>query len=192
MTTFLTILLYYYITAATAFVAAFGRNNASVALRIHAKWGDLEIIQSLDSFKQFNNIRVSVATVGDNELQELWREADCVVSLSKGEGWGLIPREALSLGIPVMVSDLPCWADLRNHSSQFGGGQGRAHFVPIAGREQAVYAFTAEDTGHFLRVDEIAAQNVFVEIYQTYSRAGRRAAFSKDVSPSWEQVAALM
>jgi glycosyltransferase involved in cell wall biosynthesis len=96
------------VETATAFVAAFGPNNASVALRVHAKWGDHEVLKDMESFRRFSNIHVSIGTIDDMEMQDLWREADCVVALSKGEGWGLVPREALRIGIPVIVSGIAC------------------------------------------------------------------------------------
>ena len=143
----------------TAFVAAFGPNNSSVFLRVHAKWGDAEIIKTMDSFKQFHNVELTIGVMNETAKTALWREADCVVALSKGEGFGLIPREALSLGIPVIVSDLPAWADLRQQAA-VAGADSLAHFVRIVGREKAAYAFTSEDTGHFMTFDEDHAQEV--------------------------------
>ena len=177
------------VETATAFVAAFGPNNASVALRIHAKWGDHDVLKDIESFRKFSNIHVSIGTIDEAELKELWREADCVVALSKGEGWGLIPREALSIGIPVMVSDLPCWSDLR-HESQLAG-QGRTYFVKMSGRETASYAFTSEDTGHFFSVDETHAQRVFLEIFDAHSHTDRVKPWPRELSLSWHQVAQL-
>jgi hypothetical protein len=45
-------------------------------------------------------------------MEELWGRADTVLALSKGEGWGQVPRQALAMGIPAIVTDLPCWMDL--------------------------------------------------------------------------------
>ena len=156
------------VETAVAFVAAFGPNNASVALRIHAKWADEKMMQDMESFRHLSNIHVSIDRMGEERLHDLWRQADCVVSLSKGEGWGLIPREALSIGLPVVVSELPCWETLRSHSSQVGG-KGRAYFVRTAGREVASYGFTTEDTGHFFRVDEEHAREVLIQVFDDHA-----------------------
>jgi hypothetical protein len=176
------------VETATAFVAAFGPNNASVALRVHAKWGDHEVLKDMESFRRFSNIHVSIGTIDDMEMQDLWRQADCVVALSKGEGWGLVPREALRIGIPVIVSDLPCWSDLRQ---QFPQGRRRTYFVQMSGREAASYAFTSEDTGHFFTVDERHAQRVFLEVLEEHGHSDRVKPALLEVSPSWQDVAQL-
>jgi glycosyltransferase involved in cell wall biosynthesis len=48
---------------------------------------------------------------------DLYAQADCLVFPSKGEGWGLPPREAVALGIPAIVPrhtglevGIDCWA----------------------------------------------------------------------------------
>jgi glycosyltransferase involved in cell wall biosynthesis len=49
-------------------------------------------------------------------LSELdkWRalsESRVCLFLSKAEGWGLVPVEALSIGVPVVAYDLPCYRE---------------------------------------------------------------------------------
>ena len=174
---------------AEAFVAAFGDSDR-VRLRVHGKWGDVDVIRRMDSFRRFRNVRVTLGTLTDAEMAALWREADCVVSLSKGEGWGLVPREALALGLPVIVSALPCWDDLRGHSAQGGLGEGRAWFVETAEREEAVYGFTAEDTGRFFTVAPAEVRLAMRRVHAAYAGAPRRPPVAADVSPSWAEASA--
>jgi glycosyltransferase involved in cell wall biosynthesis len=178
------------VETAEAFVAAFG-GSGRVRLRVHGKWGDTEVVRRMESFRRFGNVRVTLGTLAEAEMAALWREADCAVSLSKGEGWGLVPREALALGLPVIVSALPCWEDLRGHSAQGGGGEGRAWFVETAGREEAAYGFTVEDTGRFFTVEAADARRVMRAVYRRYAGAPRRPPVAADVSPTWAEAGAL-
>jgi glycosyltransferase involved in cell wall biosynthesis len=50
-----------------------------------------------------NNVRL--APINSN-LDSLFKEADCVVSTSLSEGFGLVPLEAASMGTPSVVSDI--------------------------------------------------------------------------------------
>ncbi|KAJ1465075.1 hypothetical protein T484DRAFT_1866625 [Baffinella frigidus] len=44
--------------------------------------------KAMDSFKQHSNVDVSVGVLSVEALEDLWSETDCVITLSKGEGWG--------------------------------------------------------------------------------------------------------
>jgi glycosyltransferase involved in cell wall biosynthesis len=48
-----------------------------------------------------------IGFVSDGELKALFREATCFVHPSRYEGFGLPPVEAMTLGCPVIASDLP-------------------------------------------------------------------------------------
>jgi glycosyltransferase involved in cell wall biosynthesis len=47
--------------------------------------------------------------ISDEELARWWATADCFVSLSEKEAYGLTLGEALSLGLPCIVSDIPAY-----------------------------------------------------------------------------------
>lgn len=52
-----------------------------------------------------SNIHFTSGILGKKEYLELFRSVDCFVSLSKGEGFSIQPREAMALGIPVIVTN---------------------------------------------------------------------------------------
>lgn len=52
-----------------------------------------------------------VGTVADDELPCWYRTADAFVFPSVNEGWGLVVLEAMAAGLPVVVSDLPVFAE---------------------------------------------------------------------------------
>jgi glycosyltransferase involved in cell wall biosynthesis len=49
--------------------------------------------------------------VAEDEKLTLLSGSKICLFLSRAEGWGIVPVEALSLGVPVVVYDLPCYAD---------------------------------------------------------------------------------
>jgi hypothetical protein len=67
--------------------------------------------------------RVTVIDIGKDQhdwsaeqLRDWLYSADCMLFLSKGEGFGLPPREALATGMPLIVSDNSGMTDLAPHA----------------------------------------------------------------------------
>lgn len=50
------------------------------------------------------NIEVIVAWMDLQEEVDLYRSADCFVAASRGEGWGLMPLQAMCLGLPTIMT----------------------------------------------------------------------------------------
>ena len=40
-----------------------------------------------------------------DEERDLYRSADCFIAASRGEGWGLMPLQAMCAGVPVLLTD---------------------------------------------------------------------------------------
>ena len=88
-----------------AFVAAFGRRE-DVRLILHfrgdlpgrLRWGD-------------PNVEQIVGMLTRTQWISLLARADCFVFPSRGEGWGLPPREAAATGLPVIATDYGGLAD---------------------------------------------------------------------------------
>lgn len=53
---------------------------------------------------QFGDERVSVWCADVPDMRDVYREADCFVFPSRGEGWGLPAREAAATGLPVLAT----------------------------------------------------------------------------------------
>jgi glycosyltransferase involved in cell wall biosynthesis len=51
------------------------------------------------------NVHLVEGSVDRPALRRMYREADCYVFPSRGEGWGLPPREAAATGLPVIATD---------------------------------------------------------------------------------------
>lgn len=135
------------------FVAAFSDSD-SVSLKIHCA------LDFLDDKNYFGNLRLrssniftSHGVLPEKDYQELFSTIDCFVSISRGEGFSIIPRQFLAAGKPVLLSD--CFAhaeilaELKDHGPNlalsvesdipvsaiyphvFGGGPFGVQFEPM-------------------------------------------------------------
>lgn len=86
-----------------AFALAFGRSR-DVELHLHFR-------DPLPANPRFadRNVRVTIGRLGRSVLRAMLQEADCFVFPSRGEGWGLPPREAAATGLPAIATD---WSGL--------------------------------------------------------------------------------
>lgn len=90
-----------------AFAKAFG-NNPNVHLVLRA--GQImdatrNIIEYWVNQYGLTNITIEEGHLCLNQFIDRLSSFDCYVNLSRGEGFSLIPREALALGIPVIIAD---------------------------------------------------------------------------------------
>ncbi len=70
---------------------------------------DAEMLQILEE----NKDKIRLVTDADNQqLYELLSKAQCLVSPSLYEGFGIPPLEAMSLGTPVILSDIPVYQEI--------------------------------------------------------------------------------
>ncbi len=70
-------------------------------------WADAALLARLDASKARDPRVTEVAGLSDAAVAALVRDARALVFPSLAEGYGLPPVEALALGTPVIVSDLP-------------------------------------------------------------------------------------
>lgn len=90
-----------------AFARAFG-NKEDVVLHINCRTGDEEAEKALvEEIVKSNcsNIIYTELTFRRDAYLKVFKGIDCYVSLSKGEGFSIQPREAMALGIPVIVTN---------------------------------------------------------------------------------------
>lgn len=121
-----------------AFFKAFGSPSDTPDVRLvikSRKNGNdlLELISNADN----PDPRVSII-MSDMDMGEFYRSGDCFVSVSRSEGWGMLPREAAMTGLPVIVQ--LCSGIDDGHTDQWAlvveGGQLEripSHFEHIAG-----------------------------------------------------------
>lgn len=90
-----------------AFAKALG-NVEDAVLQINSRGGDEEIRDEIINEiirSNCSNIRFTEFKLRKDAYIKLFQSVDCYVSLSKGEGFSIQPREAMALGIPAIVTD---------------------------------------------------------------------------------------
>lgn len=90
-----------------AFYEAFG-DTSKVHLRINSRYAQAEVANDIRSFikeKNLHNIVFTEERLDKENYLKAFKEIDCLVSISTGEGFSIQPREAMALGMPVIVSD---------------------------------------------------------------------------------------
>ncbi len=78
--------------------------------------GDLE--RALAALPDRRAVRIA-GRLSDAELAWLYRHTALVVSLSRDEGFGLTPLEALALDAPLLVSDIPVHRETMGRAAHF-------------------------------------------------------------------------
>ena len=90
-------------------------NNKDVELVIKVSGQlDLALMQTLPS-----NVKVIKEVLPVEGLRDLFYEADCFLFPTRGEGYGLPPREAMGTGMPVIITDFAGLADIADPSICF-------------------------------------------------------------------------
>ena len=108
------------------------------------------------------------------EQREWFNQADCFVAVSRGEGFGLMPLQAIASGIPTIISD----------------STGQAQFTDLAFGVVPCGKSKAETTGQWDEPDQKVLEELMVEAYENRDAAKIKAkqgvvgskAFSWDVS----------
>lgn len=83
-------------------------DNENVVLKINARYYDEKVLEELEQIIKENkitNVVITHKSLSAEDYFETFQSIDCYVSISKGEGFSIQPREAMALGIPTIVSD---------------------------------------------------------------------------------------
>jgi len=164
--------------AYTAFRRAFG-DREDVRLTLHFRHKLPRGLQGIDD----NNVSLLVGLYGRPELRELLRTADCFVFPSRGEGWGLPPREAAATGLPVIATNFGGLAEeIENWALP----------VPVEGMSAADYGFWTSDIGLWAEpdIDMVQAQMAWCADNQQSARAfGLAAGYWLAQFTPWERTA---
>lgn len=94
-----------------AFVAAFG-DRKDVRLVLHFRKKPVGVMGCADE-----NVEMVEGKLRLEEWRLLLGKADCFVFPSRGEGWGLPPREAAATGLPAIATD---WGGLHEEIEHWG------------------------------------------------------------------------
>jgi glycosyltransferase involved in cell wall biosynthesis len=92
---------------AQAFGEIYGNNpRFKLILKISSnKNEDLVLTKKIEGIcNKYNNIQLIWGFLSKQELEELMIKFDCFVLASRGEGFSLIPRQAMKMNIPCLIS----------------------------------------------------------------------------------------
>lgn len=110
------------------------------------------------------NISFTELALDNQTYLELLSSIDCFVSTSKGEGFSIQPREAMAMGIPVIVAD--------NTAQHTICASGLVKSIPCPEEEPAFYEwYPRSSLGSFFSVSQkeiVAALLEMEEQYDTY------------------------
>lgn len=90
-----------------AFHEAFGSSD-KVFLKINSRYTHPDVEKQIQDYIEkygIENISFTKHCLNNQQYLNEFKTLDCFVSISKGEGFSIQPREAMALGIPVIVSD---------------------------------------------------------------------------------------
>jgi len=93
------------------------------------------------------------------EQREWFNQADCFVAVSRGEGFGLMPLQAIASGIPTIISD----------------STGQAQFTDLAFGVVPCGKSKAETTGQWDEPDQKVLEELMVEAYENRDAAKTKA-----------------
>lgn len=96
-----------YFTLVAAFAKEFG-NRTDVILKINGRKqanSYFKVLKHYVASLRVNNIHLSERDLSWAEYIDFLSSSDCVVNLSMGEGYSIVPREAMALGVPCVLSN---------------------------------------------------------------------------------------
>lgn len=150
-----------------AFALAFGNSpHFHLILRAgHIAQETRDAIQPIIQEHELNNITIEDQhLILDQYIQRL-SSFDCYVNLSRGEGFSFIPREALALGIPVIITN--------NTASATICDSGLVRAVASQKRIRSpsfVYKYLfGEDYGYQFDCEVEDAKNALLDVYHNYA-----------------------
>lgn len=108
-----------------------------------------KFIQRRDSIGLEHAVEL-LGVVTDEAKWDLYGESRVCIFLSRVEGWGFVPLEALSSGIPVVVYDLPCYREsLQGLDGVLGVAVG-----DIAGAARHIDQLLAMEAGEYMALSD--------------------------------------
>jgi glycosyltransferase involved in cell wall biosynthesis len=153
------------LTLIKAFVKVY-KNRPDVRLIINARNGDNDFIEEIDNYLELNeihNIMLNIGPLLQNEYDEMIKTIDCFVYISKGEGFAIQPREAMAMGIPVIISDNTAQHDIAE--------SGLVRVVKSDIKEPAYYWFSKKRPVGYnfnVRIDDVA--DALIDVHDHYNK----------------------
>lgn len=150
-----------------AFIEEFG-NSQKVLLRLKGlPYGRNDFFKKLkNDIEKLNirNIELESTKLSMHDYLYSLTSIDCYVSLSKGEGYSMIPREMLALGIPCILTNNTGQTNICN--------SGYVKIVESKIPEEASYPelFGNEQLGYFYNCELDNIRKAMRDVYSNYSK----------------------
>lgn len=161
------------------FAKAFG-NRDDVSLRMNYRYGEEAFITAVKeeiSKLGLENIHFTNFELENAPYLRYFKSLDCYISVSKGEGFSIQPREAMALGIPVIVTD--------NTAQSTICKSGFVKSIPSLIEEPALYWWGLVHGKRFdCKVDDIAA--ALLDVYENYNDYLKKANQSREWAHFYE------
>lgn len=157
-----------------SFAEEFG-NVEGVVLKLNSRQGLAGYYKELIESLGVTNIIFTHEVLNKEQYVEFIDSFDCFINISKGEGFSLCPREALSLGIPCVLT---------SNSSQITiCNSGLVRAVPSNILEPTDYwgMFGGQQVGFFSTCDKEDVKEALRDVYMNYSLYLEKA----KAGPAW-------
>ncbi len=146
-----------------AFAQEYG-NNPDFFLRIHAYQYNESYLARIDHLVDslaLNNFLITIDQLSTQEYTDLMHSWDCLVLLSKGEGFSITPRLAMGLGVPCILSNNTAHKTIVNTGLVYG--------VKADSKQESPAEFYSESVGHIFNCTLTDARTALRTVYQNYS-----------------------
>lgn len=157
-----------------SFAEEFG-NMEGVVLRLNSRQGSSQFYEDLIQSLGVSNILFTHDILNKEQYIEFIDSFDCFINIAKGEGFSLCPREALSLGIPCVLT---------SNSSQITiCNSGLVRAVPSNILEPTNYCglFGGKQVGFFSTCLKEDVRAALRDVYANYSLYLNKA----EAGPGW-------
>lgn len=146
------------------FYQAFG-NNPNIRLVLNAKYSDADYKRRIDNFiaqRKAKNISFQQRNLTNDLYLRLFKQLDCYINASQGEGFSIQPREAMALGIPAIVSNNTAQISICN--------TGLVRVINSPYKRKADYSFFGihGDVGNFFDTDTAEIARAMRDMYDNY------------------------
>jgi glycosyltransferase involved in cell wall biosynthesis len=139
-------------------------DNPRVKLKINCRYADplyLEKIQDLLAKTNSNNIMFSCTSLNEKGYFNFMSQLDCLINVSAGEGYSIQPREALSIGIPCILSMNTAQSKFKNNPYVIGINCNKeipSEFMGIKNTSGSWFSFEKEEL-----------KKALLEMYENYN-----------------------
>lgn len=151
-----------------AFLEVF-HNHSDVKLILHGRNGDETYgqLQKIIDASHATNVDLIRNCWSATDYENFLMSLDCYVSVSKGEGFSLTPREAMAAGIPCILSS--------NTAQESLCATGFVYPIASSGKSSAYYPHLYGFFGDYFESDELIVAQALQDVYENYNYWRKKA-----------------